>query len=80
MDFDLVLTDENMPKMKGLQLIRKIHSVSPDMPVLLATGFSNAVDKDVLASENVRVVLRKPYSLFDLATALRGALSQTENK
>ena len=63
--FDLVLTDHAMPHMTGAQLIQKIKLHSPDLPVILATGYAELPFE---LSNFVR--LGKPYSLAELSRAI----------
>jgi PAS domain S-box-containing protein len=64
---DLVFSDIVMPgKMDGLGLARRLKEVRPDLPVLLATGYSHA-------AANVRgdfSILRKPYEIHELSEAI----------
>jgi len=64
-DFDLVFSDIMMPgPMNGIDLAEAIATAFPSLPVLLATGYSNAA----LAPGALRFpVLAKPYSVQDLA-------------
>lgn len=41
--FDVVVTDHKMPRMDGLSLITQIHGLSPDTPVVLLSGFVDAL-------------------------------------
>jgi PAS domain S-box-containing protein len=65
---DLVFSDIVMPgKMDGLSLARAIKQKHPALPILLATGYSEA-------AQNARVdfpILRKPYQLHELSRALQ---------
>ena len=65
--FDLVFSDIVMPgKMDGLGLARRLREIRPDLPVLLATGYSDA-------AANVRgdfSILRKPYEIHQLCEAI----------
>jgi CheY-like chemotaxis protein len=64
---DLVFSDIVMPgKMDGLSLARAIKLKHPALPILLATGYSEA-------AQNARAdfpILRKPYQLHELSRAL----------
>jgi PAS domain S-box-containing protein len=71
--FDLAFTDVVMPGMSGLELARKIADERPDMPVLLATGYSS----ELLGDEAKRfLVVDKPYDAGALARAISAALGQ----
>jgi CheY-like chemotaxis protein len=68
--FDLVLTDEIMPRITGTELARAVHEVRPELPIVLITGHraaSRATRGDVLG---IREVLRKPLLSADLAAAV----------
>jgi PAS domain S-box-containing protein len=68
---DLVFSDIVMAGgMDGLQLARRIRQERPDMPVLLATGYSKAAE--TLGDEFP--ILTKPYQIGDLSRALASLL------
>ncbi|MEO8894620.1 MAG: ATP-binding protein, partial [Rhizomicrobium sp.] len=63
---DLVITDQAMPQMSGMQLIATIRERRPEMPVILATGYAElpaGSAKDLLK-------LAKPFTEADLAGAI----------
>ena len=66
-EIDLVFSDIIMPgKMDGLALARRLREIRPKLPVLLATGYSDA-------AANVRgdfPILRKPYEIHQLSQAI----------
>lgn len=43
--FDLLITDQTMPGVSGLEIIRKVREKDPGFPVLLCTGYSENVDE-----------------------------------
>jgi signal transduction histidine kinase/CheY-like chemotaxis protein len=66
---DIVFSDVMMPGgMNGLELSREIRRRRPELPVLLTSGYADAVKKDA-QSEGVPL-LPKPYQLGDLAAAI----------
>jgi CheY-like chemotaxis protein len=73
---DLVITDQLMPGMTGTQLIEAIRSEWPDMPVILATGYSEV--KAGGPSESER--LAKPFTQNDLARAVAAAVARPDEK
>ncbi|MDO9596558.1 MAG: PAS domain S-box protein [Azoarcus sp.] len=74
-DIDLLLTDQTMPQMTGLQLARHASSVRPGLPVVLVSGNAEAFDADELARSGVRVALTKPVADQRLREVLREALA-----
>ncbi|MBW1796685.1 MAG: response regulator, partial [Deltaproteobacteria bacterium] len=41
--FDLVITDQTMPNMTGVELAKELMRIRPDIPIILITGFSEIV-------------------------------------
>ena len=70
--FDLVFSDIVMPGgMSGIELAEQIAESFPSLPVLLATGYSNAA----LAPGALRFpVLAKPYSVQELSRRIASML------
>jgi CheY-like chemotaxis protein len=71
---DLVITDMTLPKMTGLQLIRELKKIRPDIPIILCTGFSARIDENGALAENVQAFVLKPFLKVDLAKVIRGVL------
>jgi signal transduction histidine kinase len=70
--FDLVLSDIVMPGgANGIELANQIKRRRPDMPILLTTGYSEALGN---AADIGFRVLRKPYNLHSLETILKSIL------
>lgn len=64
---DIIIADLAMPGMSGLELARKIKSISPSTPIILVTGWGVAVDGDSLKRAGVDFVLNKPFRLEQLS-------------
>ena len=67
--FDLLLTDQSMPGMSGLQLAVHARQLRPAMAVIVATGYSELSEN----SELRLPVLRKPFTQAELAHAIASA-------
>jgi signal transduction histidine kinase/ActR/RegA family two-component response regulator len=68
--FDLVLTDEIMPEISGVNLATAMHRIRPEVPIVLVTGQGASPDADQLRAAGIRHVLRKPLLSVDMARAL----------
>lgn len=75
-DFDLVITDQTMPNMTGMELAREILKIRPDMPIILCTGFSDAVSYDRLRDIGIGDFIMKPILKHDLMSSISRLLSQ----
>ena len=69
--FDLVLTDQTMPEMSGIELAQVLVKKHPDLPVILCTGYSETVDESQLESQGVRGFLTKPHRYTGIALSGR---------
>jgi PAS domain S-box-containing protein len=78
--FDLVITDQVMPELRGTDLAKKIRSIRADIPVVLITGFSEAVDAERVKKMGISHVLMKPIVRQELATVIRGLLDSKQDK
>jgi len=69
--FDLVMTDQTMPNMTGKELVGKLMSIRPDIPIILCTGFSQQIDERTASRMGIRAFVMKPIILSELAQTLR---------
>jgi len=72
--YDLVITDQTMPRMTGLELARELAAIRPGLPVILYTGYADRVVDAEVAAAGVRAVLEKPVEPAQLLALLRACL------
>jgi CheY-like chemotaxis protein len=72
--YDLVITDQTMPRMTGLELAREVAAIRPALPVILYTGYADGVLDAQVGLNGVRAVLRKPVEPAQLLALLRAHL------
>ncbi|MGD1972558.1 MAG: cache domain-containing protein [Desulfobacterales bacterium] len=73
-DFDLVITDMTMPAMTGDMLAAKIVSIRPDIPVIVCTGYSEKIDKELIKNIGIKELAMKPLAMKDIAEMIRRVL------
>ena len=72
--FDLVIADQTMPEMTGLELLHEILRLRPGLPVILCTGFSEQLNEESALREGARQLLLKPVTCMRLAESVRNVL------
>ena len=71
--YDVVLSDIDMPKMNGLQLLRAVRAQDLDLPVLLVTGHPRVESAVQALEQGAHRYLLKPVALDILTEAVEGA-------
>jgi CheY-like chemotaxis protein len=69
---DLVVTDLRMPRLGGRDLIARLRAQSPDLPIVVATGFMSLDDEAEVRTEERLTVLHKPIDVAKLLTLIKG--------
>jgi YesN/AraC family two-component response regulator len=68
--FDILVTDQTMPRMTGFELARKTLQIRPHLPIILCTGYSNLVDEEAAKQAGIRGFIMKPLTKKSLAELL----------
>ena len=76
-DIDLVITDQGMPGMTGVQLSEKIAAHNPDLPIILCTGYGELPEGSY---RYMAARLAKPFADSQLAEVVAKALSPNSQK
>ena len=74
--FDLVITDQTMPEMTGVELAKKALAIRPDMPIIMCTGFSYVVDADNARVAGIKAFAMKPLTKREIARTIRKVLDE----
>jgi PAS domain S-box-containing protein len=69
--FDLIITDQTMPGMTGVDLARRILQIQPDKPIILCTGYSNLVSEEQAKAMGIRGFAMKPMAMKEIALIIR---------
>ncbi|MFM8558046.1 MAG: ATP-binding protein [bacterium] len=72
--FDLLITDNTMPRMNGLQLVERIRGIRGDLPILMVSGLADVIEDAEMARLGIQGTLCKPHGLDQLDAAIREAL------
>jgi CheY-like chemotaxis protein len=80
---DLVITDIHMPGMDGLDTIRKLHALSPHLPVIAVSGSGEMASRDLLNDAGLSGPIRtldKPFKLTEMLECVREALQSAQRR
>ena len=72
--FDIVITDQTMPGMTGIDLARRMLQIRPDLPVILCTGYSSQISEEKAKSFGIQGFAMKPLSKKELGDLIRKVL------
>ncbi len=77
-DFDLVLTDLRMPKIDGIEVLKRIKTIKPDLPVIIITAYSTVEAAIESMKEGAFDYITKPFNNEQVLAVLRRALRQVQ--
>jgi len=75
-NFDLVITNETMPGLRGNELSKKILSIRPDIPVILCTGYSNIINEEIAKAMGIKEFFLKPFDIKKVSKIIRKLLKK----
>ncbi len=73
-EFDLVISDQTMPRLSGLELAQALRADGSRTPIILCSGFSEVLDEQNALAVGVSGVLARPIDLTSMAEAVKRAL------
>lgn len=74
--YDLVITDMTMPCMTGLELVREIWKIRPEIPAILCTGYNELINEEKAKQAGFNCFIQKPLHFRVLADAIRNVLDE----
>jgi DNA-binding NtrC family response regulator len=78
-EIDLVLADVSMPKLDGIEMVRKMFEIKPHSNVILMTGYT----PELIIPDNVLklcAALAKPFTVQQLTEAIRKCLEHEKHR
>jgi len=74
MDWDLLVTDQAMPRVTGAELVERVRGLRPDLPVILCTGFSDQINGEQARAMGIDAYLQKPLTRRELLRHVAGVM------
>ena len=77
--YDLLVTDHNMPKVSGIELVKKLRSARMALPVILASGTMPVDELDRHPWLQLAATLHKPFTADELVDTVKKVLHPTDS-
>lgn len=74
---DLIISDVMMPKMDGLELVRRVREIDPLLPIILLTAKDDILDRLLGLEMGADDYITKPFSLRELEARMKAVLRRT---
>ncbi|MFO7811322.1 MAG: response regulator [Candidatus Delongbacteria bacterium] len=71
-DFDLVISDYQMPDMTGVEIAKKIKAECPEMKVFIISGYHQILSEKKMEEYGVSGILNKPFDIEELKRVING--------
>jgi DNA-binding response OmpR family regulator len=76
--YDLLITDHRMPKVTGVELVKKLRAAHMALPVILATGAMPTEELDHHPGLRIEATLLKPFTIGTFLQTVQEVLSATD--
>lgn len=74
---DLVITDNRMPGMSGLELLEAVKEMTPDLPVIMITAFASPNDAVQAMKYGAFDYISKPFNVDEIKSVITAAIRQS---
>jgi PAS domain S-box-containing protein len=75
-DFDMLITDQSMPNLSGVEMAIEFLKIRPDIPIILCTGYSSKTSAEEAKDIGIREFMMKPLDRKLLAATIRKVLDE----
>ena len=72
--YDLIVTDQAMPKMMGTEMITRMREIRPDLKSIIITGYQDSLPVHAKENLNISEIIAKPLILSEFSELIRKVL------
>ena len=69
--YDLIVTDQSMPKMSGVELTQAIRNTNPEIPIILSTGHLGVEEEQGFKDIGITAFIQKPWTADELIARIQ---------
>lgn len=77
--FSMIVTDQNMPRIKGTELAAMVKEINPDLKVIIITGYAENLSDEEISRTGISEVILKPMILDEFSKVIRSVLDRNNN-
>jgi DNA-binding response OmpR family regulator len=74
--YDMLITDHEMPRLSGLELVQQLRSVGEALPVMIASGRFRAEETQQCPWLQITAILKKPFTPAELVGTVEQVLRE----
>ena len=78
--YDLLVTDQAMPKMMGSELIGELKRIRPELKTIIITGYQDSIPAETREQYEIEDIISKPLILSEFSELIRNVLAQDTKK
>ena len=75
-NYDVLVTDQTMPGLTGMNLAKKVLELRPEIPIIMCTGHSETVSKETALEAGIKKFVAKPLQSDELLSAVAEVLQE----
>ncbi len=75
-NYDIIITDLNLPDYKNFDLIRKIRDLKKDIPLIVMSAYYPDSSEDYISKHGVFRCINKPFEIEDILIGVEAALAE----
>ena len=75
--FDLIILDQTMPKLTGIELARQIVAANPHVPIILYTGYSEEIKSSDIEILGIQALVKKPIDVQEFYQLTKSILGDS---
>ena len=75
---DILVTDQTMPGMTGIELAKAALKIRQDLPIIICTGYSSEINPERAAAIGISQFIMKPYASYEIGKVIRDVLDKNK--
>ena len=74
--YDLLVTDQAMPKLMGTELIGELKQIRPELKTIIITGYQESIPTNAMKQYGIADIISKPLIMSEFSELIGEVLSQ----